>query len=89
VAWTVTLAPAARKALKAVRDTRLRGRIVRALQGLEEEPRPSGAKRLVGLGGTLRIRVGDWRILYEVREQEVVVLVVRIGPRGEVYERVE
>lgn len=89
MAWTVTLAPAARKSLKAIRDTRLRGRIVRALQGLEEEPRPSGAKRLVGLGGTLRIRVGDWRILYEVREQEVVVLVVRIGPRGEVYERVE
>lgn len=88
MAWTVTLAPAARKSLKSVRDTRLRGRIVRALQGLEEEPRPSGAKRLVGLGGTLRIRVGDWRILYEVREQEVVVLVVRIGPRGEVYERV-
>lgn len=88
MAWTVTLAPAARKSLKAVRDTRLRGRIVRALQGLEEEPRPSGAKRLVGLSGTLRIRVGDWRILYEVREQEVVVLVVRIGPRGEVYERV-
>lgn len=89
MAWTVTLAPAARKSLKAIRDTRLRGRIVRALQGLEEEPRPSGAKRLVGLGGTLRIRVGDWRILYEVREQEVVVLVVRIGPRGEVYERME
>ena len=70
MAWTVTLAPAARKSLKAIRDTRLRGRIVRALQGLEEEPRPSGAKRLVGLGGTLRIRVGNWRILYEVRGQE-------------------
>ena len=88
MAWTVTLAPAARKSLKAIRDTRLRGRIVKALQGLEEEPRPAGVKRLVGQGGTLRIRVGDWRILYEVREQEVVVLVVRIGPRGEVYERV-
>ena len=89
MAWTVTLAPAARKSLKAIRDTRLRGRIVRGLKGLEEEPRPSGAKRLVGLGGTLRIRVGDWRILYDIREQEVVVLVVRIGPRGEVYERME
>jgi mRNA interferase RelE/StbE len=37
----------------------------------------------------MRIRVGDWRILYELREREVVVLVVRIGPRGEVYERLE
>jgi hypothetical protein len=48
VAWTVTLAPPARKALKAIRDTRLCGRIVRALQGLEADPRPAGVKRLVG-----------------------------------------
>jgi mRNA interferase RelE/StbE len=87
VAWTVTLAPPARKSLKAIRDTRLPGRIVRALQGLESDPRPAGVKRLAGQEGLLRIRVGDWRILYEVREREVVVLVVRIGPRGEVYER--
>ena len=44
------------------------------------------AERLAGQEGLLRIRVGVWRILYEVREREVVVLVVRIGPRGEVYE---
>jgi mRNA interferase RelE/StbE len=87
VAWTVALAPAARKSLKAIRDTRLRGRVVRALQGLEADPRPAGVKRLAGQEALLRIRVGDWRILYEVREREVVVLVVRIGPRGEVYER--
>ena len=85
--WTVTLAPPARKALKAIRDQRLRGRIIRALQGLEADPRPSGVKRLAPGGGLLRIRVGDWRILYEVREREVVVMVVRIGPRWEVYER--
>jgi hypothetical protein len=53
---------------------------------LPAEPRPAEVKRLAGQEG-LRIRVGDWRILCEVREREVVVLVVRIGPRGEVYER--
>lgn len=41
-------------------------------------------KRLAGQGGLLRVRVGEWRIVYEVREREVVVLVVRIGARGEV-----
>jgi hypothetical protein len=35
----------------------------------------------------MRLRVGAWRILYAVREREVVVLVLRIGPWGEVYER--
>jgi mRNA interferase RelE/StbE len=61
--------------------------VVRALQGLGTDPRPAGAKRLAGQEGLLRIRVGDWRILYEVHDREVLVLVVRIGPRGEVYER--
>jgi mRNA interferase RelE/StbE len=87
VGWTATLAPAARKSLKAIRDTPLRGRVDRALHGLEADPRPAGAKRLAGQEGLLRIRIGDWRILYEVREREVLVLVVRIGQRGEVYER--
>lgn len=85
--WAVTLAPPARKALRAIRDPRLRGRIVKALQGLEADPHPAGVRRLVGQEGLMRLRVGDWRILYEVREREVLVLVVRIGPRGEVYER--
>lgn len=85
--WRVELSPKARKNLRAIRDRRLRGRIAAALQGLEENPRPEGAKRLAGQDGAMRIRVGDWRILYEVREREVIVLVLRIGPRGEVYER--
>lgn len=83
--YRLDYAPAARKA---IRDVKLKRRIEGALLTLREEPRPAGVKRLVGQDGLLRIRVGDWRILYEVREQEVVVLVVRIGPRGEVYERV-
>lgn len=89
MAYWLDYAPAARKAIRAIRNVKLKRRIDTALLALREEPRPSGAKRLVGLGGTLRIRVGDSRILYEVREQEVVVLVVRIGPWGEVYGRVE
>ena len=86
--YRLDYAPAARKAIRAIRDVKLKRRIEGALLALREEPRPAGVKRLVGQDGLLRIRVGDWRILYEVREQEVVVLVVRIGPRGEVYERV-
>lgn len=87
--YRLDYAPAARKAIRAIRDVKLKRRIESALLALREEPRPAGMKRLVGQDGLLRIRVGDWRILYEVREQEVVVLVVRIGSRGEVYERVE
>jgi mRNA interferase RelE/StbE len=71
----------------AMRDRPLKARIEAALLRLREEPRPAGAKRLVGQGGLMRLRVGEWRIVYAVREREVVVLVLRIGPRGKVYER--
>ncbi len=87
MAYRLDYAPAARKAIRAIRDAKLKRRIETALLRLREEPRPAGAKRLAGQEGLLRIRVGDWRVLYEVHEREVVVLVVRIGPRGEVYER--
>jgi mRNA interferase RelE/StbE len=80
--YRLEYAAAARKAIRAMRDQRLKGRIEAALLRLREDPRPAGAKRLAGQEGLLRIRVGEWRILYEVREREVVVLAVRIGPRG-------
>ena len=82
MAYRLEYAPAARKAIRAIRDTKLKRRIEAALLGLREDPRPPGAKRLAGQEGLLRIRVGDWRILYEVHEREVVVLVVRIGRAG-------
>ena len=41
--------------------------------------------KLVGRSG-YRLRVGDWRVLYDLEDQRLVMLVVRIGPRGSVYE---
>ena len=50
MAYRLDYAPAARKAIRAIRDVKLKRRIETALLALREEPRPSGAKRLVGLG---------------------------------------
>lgn len=41
--------------------------------------------KLVGRAG-YRLRVGDWRVIYELQDQQLVLIVIKIGPRGEVYE---
>ncbi|MFQ5351477.1 MAG: type II toxin-antitoxin system RelE/ParE family toxin [Candidatus Binatia bacterium] len=57
------------------------------LDGLASEPRPPGAVPLKGRKGAYRIRTGDYRILYEVHATEVVIYVVGLAHRREVYMR--
>jgi mRNA interferase RelE/StbE len=63
-----------------------RQRIVRRIEALAAEPRPAGAEKLSG-DDKYRIRQGDYRILYEIQDAQLVVVVVRIGNRREVYRR--
>ncbi len=55
------------------------------MRALGDEPRPRGCRNLSAQDHLYRIRVGDHRILYEVRDTEVLVLVVAIGHRRDVY----
>lgn len=54
---------------------------------LQNDPRPTGAKKLVGEHTAWRIRVGDYRVIYDVFDGELVVTVVRAAHRREVYGR--
>lgn len=63
----------------------LHERIVRKLTALEENPRPFGVEKLSGADDLYRVRVGDWRIVYAIRDRELVVVVVRVGNRRDVY----
>jgi mRNA interferase RelE/StbE len=78
--------PAALRQLRKL-DPQVARRIKAATDGLCGDPRPHGVKALSGQHGWLRIRVGDYRIIYEVRDSELVLLVIQIGHRSEVYER--
>jgi mRNA interferase RelE/StbE len=55
------------------------------MEGLADDPRPHGAKKLVGADRTYRIRVGDYRIVYEIGDEVLVVLVIRVAHRREAY----
>jgi mRNA interferase RelE/StbE len=77
--------PAARQLRRL--DPQARRRLVTAMNLLAAEPRPPGAKDLVGGQGELRVRTGDYRIVYEVRDGVLLVLVLAVGHRREVYRR--
>lgn len=59
--------------------------IVRALKGLETEPRPKGCKKLVGGSGQWRIRVGVYRVVYEIFDVVRLVRVERVADRKDAY----
>jgi len=65
--------------------TRIQRRIVRALEKLAEDPRPSGVHKIRGTEDAYRIRVGDYRVIYEVREKQLVVYVIRMRHRKDAY----
>lgn len=81
--YRVELRPAAIRALRKV-DPQHRGRIQGAIALLAQDPRPPGARALQGRPG-LRVRVGDYRIIYLVEDDVLLVVVVTVGHRREVY----
>lgn len=85
--YTVYLKPAAERALKKIADQTARRRIVRAIDGLATTARPSQAAKIQGSDGLLRIRTGDYRIIYAVEDATHTVLVATIGHRRDVYRR--
>lgn len=83
--YRIELRPAAVRALRKL-DPAVRRRIQGAISLLAENPRPPAARALQGRPG-LRVRVGDHRILYTVEDDVLVVVVIALGHRREVYDR--
>lgn len=84
--FDVDIAPAAQRQLRKL-DPVGRRRVQAAIDLLSENPRPPAAKQLVGGAGEWRVRTGDFRIIYEIRDQRLVVLVVKVGHRRDVYDQ--
>ena len=83
--YQVELRPAAVRALRQI-DHQDRDRIRGAIALLGEDPRPPSAKALQGRSG-LRVRIGDYRIIYTVDDDILVVAVIMLGHRSNVYDR--
>jgi mRNA interferase RelE/StbE len=62
-----------------------RVRLIKRIESLADNPRPRGVETLIGGHGALRVRVGTYRVIYEIRDAVLVVLVLKIGHRRDVY----
>jgi mRNA interferase RelE/StbE len=85
VVYRIEWRPRARKAFLAL-DKPIRQRVADVVDNLAADPRPAGVKALTGMPGVFRIRVADsYRVLYTIDDTVLLVLVVDVGHRREIY----
>ena len=84
--YRIEFSPAAARQLRKL-DGRTQRRIQAVVELLAQEPRPAGAKKLVGGHGEWRVRTGNYRIIYELNDDALLVLVLAVGHRRQIYRR--
>jgi mRNA interferase RelE/StbE len=82
--YTVEITSAARRQLKKI-NRENKAKILNKIEALATNPRPHGYKHLTDVGSLLRVRVGDYRIIYEVQDRVLLVIVLRVADRRETY----
>jgi mRNA interferase RelE/StbE len=87
LAYRIEFTPRAVRDLKSL-DRQIRARIANRIDALAENPRPQGVKKIEGEEELYRLRVGDYRILYQVKAKVLLVLIVGVGHRREVYRNI-
>lgn len=60
-------------------------KVKKSIEALAENPRPVGCLKLKGNGDAYRIRIGDFRVIYEIEDDVLIIVVVSVGDRKEVY----
>ena len=86
MAYAVAFKPAAVRQLRKLPEDGRR-RVAARIDALAAEPRQADAEALQGASDLYRIRVGDYRVVYQLQRTALVILVVRIGHRRDVYRR--
>ncbi len=84
MAYRIEFAPKAQRQFRDLEKS-LQVRLGRRIESLGENPRPQGIKKLAGEEDLYRLRVGDYRILYQIQEKRLIVLVVGVGHRSQIY----
>ena len=83
--YDVTITARAERELKRL-DRPTKNRVVKVILDLSSNPRPTGCLKVKSEEGVWRVRVGDWRIGYQINDASLEVIIIRIGHRREFYD---
>ena len=83
MSYAIEIRRSAQKNLNKI-DRQDQNRIISAIKSLSETPRPDGCKKLSGRPAW-RIRIGSYRVIYEIQDDRLIIMVVHVGHRREVY----
>ncbi len=83
--YQIKISDKARHLLKKLSDD-LKEKMIAAIETLAVQPRPNGCKKLKGYQDTYRIRIGNYRIVYQIKDKELLVLVLNLGKRDNIYD---
>ena len=82
--WNVEIHRVARKGIKQLPSGEVES-VWEKINSLKQNPRPAGCRPLQGCEGTYRVRVGEYRIIYSIIKDKLIVLVLEVSPRGAAY----
>ncbi len=83
--YRVLIKQSAAKELEALPNKKARQRVVARIRALADEPRPAGCEKLSGHHDRYRVRQGIYRVVYSISDKELLVFVVKVGHRKDVY----
>ena len=85
MSYEVLIKPAAQRQLKKLPRT-VQADLIALIEQLAQDPRPPGCKKLKGRQSQYRVRLGDYRVIYSIEEEALVVRVIKVGHRRDIYE---
>ncbi len=85
--YKILVSRRAERGLDRIKDNNILGKVVRKIDELAQNPRPSGVRKIMGSDIDYRIRMGDYRIIYQINDSERVVEIRGIGHRKEIYKK--
>jgi len=80
----IEIKPSAQKELSKI-PKNFAVKIIKKIKTLAEDPRPNGCKKLTGVDSAYRIRIGNYRVVYSIYDQQLIIEVVKIGHRKGIY----